>query len=143
MLGLLVCMAIFPISRSLASPPQIVLVAHLPSPRSIDAVARQLATRLDMQVTISGQGILHPAGSRGFHVYNRRLNFVILPAPVDACSMNEVYDGKTYEIGIVALRVGAANDLPHAERALRDVVASVGGTLSHVQQCHQPIERGE
>jgi hypothetical protein len=92
-----------------------------------------------MRTTVSGQRFLRPAGSRGFQVYDSRVNILILPATVDPCSPEEEYDGKTFEVAIVALRADAVSELPHAERQFRDVIGDAGGTVSQIPECHVPI----
>jgi hypothetical protein len=116
-------------------PPQINVIVRLANPASMDDVARRLASRLHMRMTISGEGIIEPPGAHGIQVYDEGINFFILPTAVDPCSMREVYDGTTYSVGIVAVRPDAERRLSRAERELRNTVSAAHGTVSPVLTC--------
>jgi hypothetical protein len=119
-------------------PPQINVVIRVQNPAAVDQVVTDLANHLHMQMTTSGEGVIAPIGAHGYQVYDERITILILPAPVDACSHDAVYDNRTFSVGIVAVRADAEHDLPQAARELRNVVGAIGGSVSEVTTCTAP-----
>jgi len=119
-------------------PPQIDVVIHVQNPAAVDRAVTDLANRLHMQMTISGEGTIAPSGAHGYQVYDERITIFILPVPVDACSDDAVYDGRTFSVDIVAVRADAEQELPQAARELRNIVGAIGGSVSEIGTCEAP-----
>lgn len=122
----------------LERPPQINVVIHVQNPAAVDQAVTDLADHLHMQMTISGEGIVIPIGAHGYQVYNDRITFFILPAPVQTCSYDEVYDMRTFSVSIVAVHPEGEQELPQAARELRNIVGAIGGSASEVATCTAP-----
>jgi hypothetical protein len=132
----LLCAGMLSISCAVEPRHQVVLVARFSDNSSVDRMAQIVASRLHMEMTVSGRGLFSPEWAHGIQLNDNRISIFIVPTAVNECSATAVYDGRSYSLGISTPDEDGAQEVAEAEIQLRRAAASVGGVVRRELACH-------